>query len=826
MQRQPTSYIIENVPAAASSFPEISQSLGQPVRGNAIDHGSASHRSTVFWSNIATQPALQQHLDTPSVSPRWTARSFLRDVGCDHILQPHASTPEFFNKFVRAHGSHAHRPGPDGRPGPSQLIFQGQPIEVPPILRAISMGFDPRDLSTSALSMHDRHCLIGNAIDINLATHLLSCPSARSICCGSCVFQQRCQFDGCCDCSLCAINTTASNLPPLCTHQLQVAPVTADPAQQQWHEAQCFICKDTAGEDNMVECDGCGLTTHLRCLSPPRQTAPSGAFYCPACDPKGISATQELYMPHTPLQYRDNDPYMDIALLDYICEQQEPYSLSSRELAAFQRRAASYRPHPTQDQWLQIRKGHIKRWRTIPPKEYRLDIIRVFHDALAHAGCKTTLANLSQYFTWIGIASDVANFIKSCDTCQRKNRMQLIKDPQPFDLYGPFEHVLMDSCGPFYIPNPAYEAHAAAYGKRRGPSIPPAPEKNHKAWVIVIVDYFTKVAEFAVVTDHSSATVAAAVYDAWLSRYPTPKKWTTDQGTENKGAFTAMLSRLNIPHITTAVFNPTANGACERLVGTLKRMLSKMIGNHETSWPSVLPHVRAAYMRRIHRATGFSPMQMLTGFSAEPLLPLGDLLSNITPQASTVTAARQESSVLSAASTHLRTDIDVVTPLDTSWMNYYASVNAATVPADLEAELDRLDRTLQLDDLTNSLLNSEKHMHAADRAREQIYKLARTRLSQQQIQNRERYLKMLQARPGQQTFEVHPGDLVLVHNRDGKGLRLPLMGPFQVVRDTGKGNVIIQSRAATDDAPSPQWSVASDRVYPYRFSHQCYDLDS
>ena len=188
--------------------------------------------------------------------------------------------------------------------------------------------------------------------------------------------------------------------------------------------------------------------------------------------------------------------------------------------------------------------------------------------------------------------------------------MHLIKDPQPFDLYGPFEHVLMDSCGPFWIPNPAYVEPSGKPGKS-GKKQAPGPDKFIKAWVIVIVDYFTKIAEFPIVTDHSSATVAAAVYDAWLTRYPKPRKWTTDQGTENKGAFTQLLHRLGIPHITTAVFNPTANGACERLVGTLKRMLVRMIGNHESAWPRILPHVRAAYMRRIHRATGYAPIHML-----------------------------------------------------------------------------------------------------------------------------------------------------------------------------------------------------------------------
>ena len=817
LQSRPLTYIIENVPAASSDFPELTKALGPCVHGDAVNHGSAAHRRTVFWTNMAANSTLQQHLDTPSVATRWNARTFLQDMGCDD-WHPHAGTPEFFNKFVRTHGSHAHRQQPDGSPGPSQLIFRGRPVELPPVLRAAAMGFDPWTTMPPGITAREQHQLLGNAIDVNLATRLLHSPTSRSTCCGSCLLHQPCQFDGLCECVLCA--ATHQTVSPV-----HVDAVSADPVQQQWHDAQCLICKDVAGEDNMVECDSCGLTVHLRCLSPPRHTAPSGIFCCPACDPHGISTTQELYMPHTPLQYRDRDPYMDIELLDYVFEGQEPYRHKQRELAAFQRQAACYRQHPTQKQWLQIRKGQIQRWRTVPPKEYRLDIIRVFHDALAHAGSKNTLSNLSQYFTWIGIAHDVAQFVKCCDTCQRKNRMQLLKDPQPFDLYGPFEHVLMDSCGPFYIPNPAYASHVAAAGRKRSaaPSLGPAPDKNVKAWVIVIVDYFTKIAEFGVVTDHSSATVAAAVYDAWISRYPKPKKWTTDQGTENKGAFTAMLHRLGIPHITTAVFNPTANGACERLVGTLKRMLAKMIGHHETSWPSVLPHVRAAYMRRIHRATGFSPMQMLTGFTAEPLLPLGDLLSADTLQALSL-GARLASLTLSAESTHRRTEIDIITPYDSAWMHHYPTINVSTLSADLKAELDALDRELQLDDLTRSILDSNKHMHSADLAREDIYRQARVRLSQHQLQNRERYLKMLQSRPNQHVFEVHAGDLVLIHNQDDKGLRLPLIGPFQVVRNTGKGNIIIQSRTTSDTHAPPQWSVASDRVYPYRFAHQCYDV--
>ena len=198
MQKNRLTYVIENVPVAASGFPELTHALGQPVTGDAVNHGSAAHRRTAFWTNMTSQHQLQQHLDTPSVTPRWDARTFLRDMQLPHCQHwtAHDAMPEFFNKFVRTHGSHAHRPGPDGSPGPSQVIFRGHPVELPPILRAAAMGFDPWDTMPPGITTKEHHELLGNAIDMNLATHLLRCPTARAVCCGSCTLQTQCQFEG------------------------------------------------------------------------------------------------------------------------------------------------------------------------------------------------------------------------------------------------------------------------------------------------------------------------------------------------------------------------------------------------------------------------------------------------------------------------------------------------------------------------------------------------------------------------------------------------------------------------------------------------------
>ena len=695
--RDPPSYIIENVPASRN-YSCLIDALGNPVTGDAIFHGSAAHRDTLFWTNMAPLRVLQESLDTPSVSQPWTMRQFLLDLGLERKFLMHEGNTEHFGKFVRSLHSYAHRIDGHGNPGRSQLIFEGRPIELPPSLRELAMGFNLGDTRPPNISEKEHHELLGNCIDINLATHLVkSAITTTGNCCGACVVADQCQFDGLCECLRCSlfhdVGRSTVNVGATAAERRSIQAIK---------DTGCRICHDTNGEDNMVICNGCDGYFHLRCLSPPRSTAPSGDFYCPACDPSGATTLQELYNATTPLDYDDKDPYMDIHLLDFISMDEAPIGLSTSEMKAFIRRANRYRRHPTHADWLQYKHGR-RPWRTIPPKEYRLDLIRVFHDAAGHAGARTTSQHLGEFFTWIGIERDVANYVRDCDSCQRRRAPVLMKEPHPFDLYGAFEHVLMDSCGPFELPEEW--DHPSSSRAKSGKT---KTSESRKAWIIIMVDYFTKVAEFAVVLDHSSETAASAFYDHWLARYPKPIKVTTDNGTEFMDAMHSLLGKLNINHVTTATFNPTANGAAERLVGNLKNMLSRMIGDHQTGWLQVLPHVRSAYMRKIHRATGFSPIHMLTGKPDALLLPLADLLPDVNFMPSYKSWSGHSHLIDAALCT--RTDIDVLSLRDYSFaLQFPGLIHIAeedSSPCSYAPELKTVFIARELDELDRSLLSN------------------------------------------------------------------------------------------------------------------------
>ena len=97
---------------------------------------------------------------------------------------------------------------------------------------------------------------------------------------------------------------------------------------------------------------------------------------------------------------------------------------------------------------------------------------------------------------------------------------------------------------------------------------------------------------------------------------------TSDNGTELQGEFSAMLERLGINHIHTAVRHPQSNGACERLVGTIKRKLYSYCDGHAKHWIKYLPRLRYAYMQEVHRSTGISPFEALHGYVPNHPLPV------------------------------------------------------------------------------------------------------------------------------------------------------------------------------------------------------------
>ena len=246
----PVSYILENVPAAAS-FPHLSDSLGPPPVGHAELHGSALRRSTALWTNIGARAPTQKLLDTPSAT--WTAADLLRDTafGIDYTS---SDLLRFFNKFMRRPDSHAHRQHRNGRIGPMRLhyLHSSGSAEPPSSLREISMGYIMGDNAAPGLTEFQRCALLGSAINQNPATALIRILSdaPQPSCCMACILGSRCQFDGLCDSLDCSSSTR-----PLAV--LNASAAKSDPPAPVPADLPFTLCDCTEGADSMLICDSC-----------------------------------------------------------------------------------------------------------------------------------------------------------------------------------------------------------------------------------------------------------------------------------------------------------------------------------------------------------------------------------------------------------------------------------------------------------------------------------------------------------------------------------------------------------------------------------------
>lgn len=273
-----------------------------------------------------------------------------------------------------------------------------------------------------------------------------------------------------------------------------------------------------------------------------------------------------------------------------------------------------------------MRRGQY-RWLTIPPPDCRWNVIRLLHEQLGHCGSLQTYRQLRQHFLWPGLRSHAAAFCACCDACQRR-RFVLPDPPETLQepiVYGPFRGVHVDLTGPFETPLLDVQGSTLALPADRAPRALAAEQARTRkvlAWIMLMIDYFTKVIELEVIYFREAICTARAFYNAWVTRYGAPACVTSDNGSEFDAEFHHMLHRMSVTHIRITPGHPAANGAVERLVRSIKAMLATHVNGQPEHWVQSLPHVRGAYMARLHAAIGVSPNEMLMGCKARLPLPV------------------------------------------------------------------------------------------------------------------------------------------------------------------------------------------------------------
>src|SRR4030095_9040159 len=241
------------------------------------------------------------------------------------------------------------------------------------------------------------------------------------------------------------------------------------------------------------------------------------------------------------------------------------------------------------------------RKRGLPPRrvlgrpEPKLEAIRSLHDEKGHRGKPSTYENVSRRYQWKGMYEDVANYVKTCEECQKRARMRY-EEP----LHPTFSRTVWEKVGIDVV------------------FMPETPD-GYK-YAVFARDDLSAWSEGRALKENNSRNVAKFLYEDVICRHGCPLKAVTDGGGENKKIAKALLENYKVHRIVVSAYHPQANGLVERGHDAIVNSLSKYCSQNPGKWVEYLPLALWADRISVRRSTGYSAFELLHG--SDCLLPI------------------------------------------------------------------------------------------------------------------------------------------------------------------------------------------------------------
>ncbi len=225
------------------------------------------------------------------------------------------------------------------------------------------------------------------------------------------------------------------------------------------------------------------------------------------------------------------------------------------------------------------------------PQKYHQTVYVELHEKMGHVGPEKVIELSQQRFYWPRMSVDITDHIrKRCRCIVTKKPNQAERAPLiPIKATYPFEMVAMDFL------------HLDKC-------------KGGFEYVLVIVDHFTRFAQFYATKSKSSQAAAAKLWNEFLPTFGFPQRILHDQGGEWNSKMWAELHRyVGVKAVNTTPYHPEGDGITERVNRTAINMLKAIPENQKKRWKEQLPKLAFTYNSTIHKSTGFSPFYLMFG---------------------------------------------------------------------------------------------------------------------------------------------------------------------------------------------------------------------
>ena len=240
----------------------------------------------------------------------------------------------------------------------------------------------------------------------------------------------------------------------------------------------------------------------------------------------------------------------------------------------------------------------------VVPSSYRPHILSLAHDTpmSGHLGINKTYQRILEHFYWPNLRKDVVEFCRSCHTCQTvgKPNQTLPKAPlQPIPAFEePFSRVIIDCVGP--LPK----------------------TKSGNQYLLTVMCASTRFPEAIPLRNISAKTIVKALIK-FFTLVGLPKSIQSDQGSNfMSGLFQQVIDELGIKQYRSSAYHPESQGALERFHQTLKNMIRSYCFDTNRDWDEGVHLLLFAVRESVQESLGFSPFELVFGFSVRGPLKL------------------------------------------------------------------------------------------------------------------------------------------------------------------------------------------------------------
>ena len=228
------------------------------------------------------------------------------------------------------------------------------------------------------------------------------------------------------------------------------------------------------------------------------------------------------------------------------------------------------------------------------PKALVTCVLRSYHylPITSHPGSDRMARLIRRNFHWANMDADVKRWTNACLVCaKRKKRRRFgTTEPGTMKTSAPWDVCAIDIVGPLYETS----------GKHR--------------WVLTMIDCFSKYPIAVPLQTTDAGEVARALFEHLIANHSCPKVILSDNANNFCGKVMEVFTKLfNIKHIRTVAYTPQLNSFLERFHSWLSATLTALSSNLKDDWHRWLPVALYTYRISTHSATGYCPMEVLTG---------------------------------------------------------------------------------------------------------------------------------------------------------------------------------------------------------------------